>query len=375
MAEHGAPLSRKAHQMAHLIQPTGHDHAVRPFPYPATGPTPGPRELAALAYLIRHGIEYGPRRGERVPRIADEYRTEPNAATMREVHAAMYPEAYRTESSKAEGDRVRGLSAQIDGPLPSYGVDRETISERARRYDIDDRVSRDLERAADAILKADIAAALERGEVPAFTFDSPDVVDRWTLRPEVAPDAAAYRGAAHYRAPAIHRSERRHSLKRSERFFIASTTDVARVSLYRTSIKRADGTTVVYFGCVGPDYYGRKVIVQPKVKRSNGRPTVNLWSAPAATVRSRWARLLKGGSKREPIAPDVVAALVETERHAMATLTTRGRVTLFGATLDAAHDRSVNGRAMVIVRHSDDSRPTMTDVDTLAVRRAILSSL
>lgn len=350
--------------MAHLIQPTGHDHAVRPFPYPATGPTPGPRELAALAYLIRHGIEYGPRRGERVPRIADEYRTEPNAATMREVHAAMYPEAYRTESSKAEGDRVRGLSARIDGSLPSYGVDRETISERTRRYDIDDRVSRDLERAADAILRAD-----------GFQFDSTDVVDRWTLRPEVAPDAAAYRGAAHYRAPAIHKSERKHSLKRTERFFIASTTDVARVSLYRTSIKLADGTTVVYFGCVGPDYYGRKVIVQPKVKQANGRPTVNLWGAPAATVRSRWARLLKGGSKREPIAPDVVAALVETERHAMSTLATRGRVTLFGATLDAAHDRSVNGRSMVTVRHSEDSRPTMTDVDTLAVRRAILSSI
>lgn len=327
--------------------------------------TIGPRERATLGYLIRHGIEYSTRRGPRVPRIPDVPRGSIERPDWRmiEAHRGTYPDAYRTDDSSVEGARVRELSAiaSASGVLPTYAVDRETISERVRRYDIDDRVSRDLERVADAILRAD-----------GYNVDAVDVVDRWTLFPEVTPDTAAYRGAAHYRAPAIHRSARKVGRKS---VFVHGPYGT-RILLAATRIKRADGTTVLYLGCVGPTYAGRKIIVQPRVKGTGrGRTASTIWSLAPQSVKQRWATLLKGGSTRNPITPDVIAALKQAEQAATADLVNVGRVTIGGATLDAAPDRSVNGRARVIVRGTDDARPVMTDDASVAIRRALIATL
>ena len=272
---------------------------------------------------------------------------------------------YRTQSAGSTFSRL-GEPAHA---LPIYGADRETLSERVRRYDLDDRTSRDLERAADDFLRANGFGS----EVLAT-----DVVDRWTMLPEVTPDRVAYRGAAHFKPRAVHSSERRIG-RRTEQVLIDTGTPGTEllVTLAATRIKRtADGATVLYRGCVGIGYHGRKVIVTPRVKGTGrGRRKSAVWSLKPASVRQRWSVMCSGGTPKRPVAPDVIAALLAAERDALATLTSEGRVIVHGATLDAAHDRSVNGRSRVIVRATDDAPATMTDDTGVAVRRALLASI
>lgn len=272
---------------------------------------------------------------------------------------------YRTQSAGSTFSRM-GDPAHT---LPIYGADRDALSERVRRYDLDDRTSRDLERAADDFLRSHGFGS----EVLAT-----DVVDRWTLLPEVTPDRVAYRGAAHFKPRAVHSSERRIG-RRTEQTMIDTGTPGTEllVTLAATHIKRtADGVTVLYRGCVGRGYYGRKVIVAPRVKGTgSGRRKSAVWSLKPASVRQRWAVMIAGGTPKRPVAPDVVAGLLAAERDALATLTRDGRTIVHGATLDAAHDRSVNGRSRVIVRATDDAPATMTDDTGIAVRRALLASI
>lgn len=344
------------------------------------GPTPGPRERATLAYLIRHGIEYGTRRGPRVPRIPDvpSHRIEHPDPMARALHAFAYPDAYRADDSALVGESYRIQSRQtMAGTLPTYGADRPTIGERVRRFDLDDRTARDLEREANALLRADYEARCEGlpddAERPEQLHRTLDIVDRWTLYPETIADAAAYRGEPRVKPRPIHASEQRMSDKTERHAFPTGI-----VTLNVTRITRADGTTVRYFGCTGVGYFGRKVIVKPTrgTGRPVGRPTVaNLWTMPAATVRTRWARMLKGGSKREPIGADVIERCTTTERETVAALVHGARVVVHGATLDSCPDRSLNGRAQVIVRGVPDRAPTMVEDSVTAVRRAILASL
>lgn len=187
--------------------------------------------------------------------------------------------------------------------LPQYGAPRETMTVQARRYDVDDRVSRELEAAADAILRA---AGDDVHRV--------DVVDRWTFRPEVSPDRVAYRGAVRYRPHACHRSERivtgpRTVARADGRLITRKGTECllidsgvpgteVLVTLARTSITLPSGARVHLFGCTGRGWHGRRVLVMPKATSRDqaghaiGKrgPARSVWSIAETNVRSRWSK-------------------------------------------------------------------------------------
>jgi len=277
--------------------------------------------------------------------------------------------------------------------LPQYGAPRETMSERGRRYDIDDRTSRDLEAAADAILRA---AGDDVHRV--------DVIDRWTYRPEVAPDRVAYRGAVRYRPHACHRSERivtgprtiaradgrLITRKGTERLLIDSGTPGTEVlvTLARTSITLPSGARLHLFGCVGRGWHGRRVVVMPKVTRRDetgrhraaqldwlakcmlsggesiiGRPKVSTWAAAPTSIAARWKKATDEQNAR--------AIAYRTSLVADGTLVLDSGAVLIidgqSSTSEATTDRT---RVRVLI----DDRPTDRGYSLLdVVRRAVLA--
>ena len=216
----------------------------------------------------------------------------------REETDQMEIERYRHMSRLTSMSRL-GDSAR---DLPQYGAPRETMSARGRRYDLDDRTSRDLEAAADAILR-DAGDDVHRV----------DVIDRWTYRPEVSPDRVAYRGAVRYRPHACHRSERivtgpRTIARADGRLITRKGTETVLidsgvpgtevlVTLARTSITLPSGARIHLFGCVGRGWHGRRVVVMPKVTRRDetgqsiiGRPKVSTWAAAPTSIAARWKK-------------------------------------------------------------------------------------
>lgn len=260
--------------------------------------------------------------------------------------------------------------------LPAYGAERETIGVTARRFDVDDRTSRDLEREADALLRAD-----------GFPVDRVDVIDMWTRLPEIAPDRVAFRGQARFRPHACHVSERSvtgprtivradgttQQRKGTERTLVDTGTPGTEVPvvLARTTIKRADGSRVVLIGCTGRGWHGRRIVLTPKVTRRDesgraviGRPVGSIWTVDASNVRRRW-----------------VKATADQQARAIAlrtALVTDGSLVLSGVTLVLDVDASVSvpttdrTKVRALVDGADAPRgESFALVD--AVRRAALS--
>ena len=349
-----------------------------------TGPTPGPRERAALAYLVRHGLEYGTRRGERVPRIPDDV-TRIEGAPVAPVVLPVY--------GPNRADHTRCLSRLSSmgrtSVLPTFGAPRETISERTRRYDVDDRTSRDLEAQADALLR-------DAG----FDVERVDVIDAWTRLPEVSPDSVAFRGAARFRPHAVHTSERAVTSDRivtradGKKVRRAGTprgvwdTGVPGVQMVRPSVALArttivtrwetkviDGQTtkvptskVTYLGCEGSGWQGRKIRHAVKV----ARPVGTAKRGPIG--RTPWAMETKHVIQAWKKATDDQRARAIALRSA---LVADGQMTLTsGATLviDGQSSTSQTTTDRTRVRVLIDDRPadrgfTLVDV----VRRAVLA--
>lgn len=283
----------------------------------------------------------------------------------------MEMERYRHMSRLTSMSRLGDSACQ----LPQYGAPRETMSARGRRYDLDDRTSRDLEAAADAILR-DAGDDVHRV----------DVIDRWTYRPEVAPDRVAYRGAVRYRPHACHRSERIVTgprtiaradgrvitRKGTERLLIDSGVPGAEVlvTLARTSIAFPSGARVHLFGCVGRGWYGRRIVVMPKVTRRDetgqsiiGRPKVSTWAAAPTSIAARWKKATDEQNAR--------AIAYRTSLVADGTLVLDSGAVLVidgqSSTSEATTDRT---RVRVLI----DDRPTDRGYSLLdVVRRAVLA--
>ena len=280
--------------------------------------------------------------------------------------------------------------------LPTFGAPRETISERTRRYDVDDRTSRDLEAQADAILRAD-----------GFDVERVDVIDVWTRLPEVSPDAVAYRGAIRFRPHAVHSSERavtndrivtRADGKKVRRagtprgvwdtgvpgvqmvrpsVVLARTTIVTRwdtVTLEgptwsgRPLVAKVPADRVTFIGCDGPAWHGRKARKVAKVARPAG-------TAKRGPIgRTPWAMETKHVIQAWKKATDDQRARAIALRSA---LVAEGQMTLAsGATLviDGQSSTSQTTTDRTRVRVLIDDRPadrgfTLVDV----VRRAVLA--
>lgn len=237
-----------------------------------------------------------------------------------------------------EASRRASLSTlgQPARALPGYGADRPTMSVQGRRYDLDDRVSRDLEAAADRLL-ADAG----------YDHVRLDVIDRWTFRPEVSPDRVAFKGAVRFRPHACHtsdakitrvgdrkrtvnadgsvtygRSVRTLTHSRGEhadgskrrpwhqqvsrctpRIFVAGSEGTSITWLPRTTITRPDGTVVRFRGCSehmawhAPISWRERFIgsrhvttVRHTSSARVGRPEGSVWSIDARNVRNRWKK-------------------------------------------------------------------------------------
>lgn len=298
-----------------------------------------------------------------------------------------------TEYHPNRADYTRCLSRSTSmgrtSILPTFGAPRETISERTRRYDVDDRTSRDLEAQADAILRAD-----------GFDVHRVDVIDVWTRLPEVSPDAVAYRGAIRFRPHAVHSSERavtdpttsvradgrtvnRKGTARGLWDTGTPGTEIERRSLVlaRTTIVTAwetkviDGRTtkmptskVTYLGCEGSGWQGRKIRHAVKV----ARPVGTAKRGPIG--RTPWAMETKHVIQAWKKATDDQRARAIALRSA---LVAEGQMTLTsGATLviDGQSSTSQTTTDRTRVRVLIDDRPadrgfTLVDV----VRRAVLA--
>lgn len=221
--------------------------------------------------------------------------------------------------------------------LPGYGADRPTMGVQGRRYDIDDRVSRDLEMEADRLL-ADAG----------YDHVRLDVVDRWTFRPEVSPDRVAFKGAVRFRPHACHtsdgkvtrigdrkrtrnadgtitygrsvrvlthsRGENADGSKRrpwhqqvsrcTPRVFVAGPEGTSITWLPRTSITRPDGTAVRFRGVSehaawhAPITWRERFIGSRHTTmvrhgssaRPAHRPLGSVWSIDARNIRNRWKK-------------------------------------------------------------------------------------
>jgi hypothetical protein len=152
--------------------------------------------------------------------------------------------------SAAQGDHYRALSARLSlatERVSTYGAERPTITERARRYDLDDRTSRDLEREADRLLRADGWTDMGSDGRPVDPVVMVDIVDIWTMRPMVNPDRVAFRGVARVKVKPCHRSDR-HTTNRNRVFMVDSQGEAFSLTLARTSITHPDGRVIVDHG-------------------------------------------------------------------------------------------------------------------------------
>lgn len=308
------------------------------------------------------------------------------------AHKAAHPDTYaqagdERRASIAQGadesdrTRVKARETMSADRLPTYGIDRPVTRETTRRYDLDDRTSSGLEREADRILRA-----------AGFDVHRVDVVDQWTRMPEVAPDSVAFRGVARRRvadprpvatgkvrtcdgAPMV----RIVSSVRSERAVGTRTVMVwhpqaagmldmlPRIVLARTQITRADGTRVVYIGCAGDGYSGRK-LVMPITRGTRatlgatarpGRRTMTAWGMSPTSVRTAWR---KADQATRDHAQTLAARLLADDTLHLAS----------GATIETWADGSTGRHARVMIRrHADDTRPVVMP-ETEALRRAAL---
>ena len=221
--------------------------------------------------------------------------------------------------------RARRNAAPLPaGTLPVHGVDRPTIAPEAFRYDLDDRISRDLEMAANAILRA------AGDQVHAI-----DVVDRYTRRPFVMPQRVLGR-VARYKRPAVR------YYSKVQRSSLTSWSTVR--NEYRTDVV-GYGYSFVGFTRVTP---ASAVRASSAGTRSGGNTRGRKFAPFAAddrSIRRKWATAT---ADAVTLAASIAATLHETGTYPLGVITDAEVEMTPGELSVVVHHRDADGTARPI---------------------------
>lgn len=189
-------------------------------------------------------------------------------------HRARFGHLYESPASPISRPVQRSLSDVV----VSAGNARPKLTERAHRYDHDDRLSWELERAADDLLKS--AGDLDSwGIGHDETLTRLDIVDRYTRKPQVAPDAIARGGIPRY----VETSHRYHARPIVEGAYMVDSLGICTRPLAEF---RTDATGRGY-GWIGH----RRIVVESRGKTASTRGRkFHAMTANDGSVRRRWAK-------------------------------------------------------------------------------------